>query len=96
MLCPGNNDYLFPGRGRNANGQIRIRIVDAVRASTGLTVTPDLFKHFAAKHFLAANPNGFPTIRYLLGHNSLAFTETYYAGLSARTAFRAIDSELFT
>jgi site-specific recombinase XerD len=96
-LCRDQTTALFPGRGSKPKSVqlISMQVSSCILAMTGLTMTLQLFRHFAAEHFLAANPDDFATMRYVLGHDSLDFTQKYYANLGTASIYRDMDKSLF-
>ena len=71
-LIPAGNTALFPGilGGPKNQAFFGTQISRTVRAHTGLRVHPHLFRHIAAKLFLAANPAAYEVVRRVLGHRS--------------------------
>lgn len=65
-----------------------------IRQETGLQLNVHLFRHLAAKLFLAAHPGEYETVRLLLGHKSLATTVRIYCGLEQSDAMRRYDMVL--
>ena len=73
--CP----WLFPGNGaRRPSGGFGQQISAFIAREAGLVMTPHQFRHLAAKLFLDQHPDGFETVRRLLGHKSLETTMRYY------------------
>jgi integrase len=46
-------------------------------------MTPHQFRHLAAKLYLDQHPDGFETVRRLLGHKSIEITMRYYRELES-------------
>jgi integrase len=49
-------------------------------------ITPHQFRHLAAKLYLDEHPEGFETVRRLLGHKSIETTMRFYRELEAALA----------
>ena len=62
------------------------RISARIQKGTGLVMHVHLFRHFAAKIFLDANPGQYEVVRRLLGHAALSSTLSAYTGFEAGTA----------
>ena len=84
---------MFPGRaGEPKTDQIlRRQVSTAVSEHTGLVMTPGLFRHFAAKHFLDRHPGEFEVVRFALGHKSVQTTHDKYSEMDGPAAFRSAD-----
>jgi integrase len=82
------NRYLFAGKGLAPKDEntLRLQIMETVRAFTGLTINPHLFRHIAASIYLQANPSAYEVVRQLLGHRRLATTSAFYTGQEERRA----------
>lgn len=96
-LCPPGTPWLFPKRdGSRAMdpGQLAARIKKRVFNELGLEVNAHLFRHIAAKLFLAAKPGHYEALRRLLGHKELSQTINAYAGFEAGTAIRLFANVL--
>jgi site-specific recombinase XerD len=96
LLCGPGCMALFPGKrgGTKTDQAVAHQIRSAVMEITGLVVTPGLFRHFAAKHYLERHPGGFGVVRFALGHKSLQTTVDKYAELDGAAAFRIADRYL--
>jgi integrase len=70
------------------------QIQRVIRQETGLALNIHLFRHLAAKLFLAAHPGDYETVRLLLGHKSLLTTVRSYCGLEQADAMRRYDAVL--
>ncbi len=70
------------------------RISARIRKETGLVMHVHLFRHFAAKIFLDANPGQYEVVRRLLGHAALSSTLSAYTGFEASTAIRLYNEVL--
>ena len=64
------------------------RIAARIRKETGLEVHTHLFRHFAAKVWLDANPGQYEALRRILGHAELSSTLNAYAGFEASAVTR--------
>jgi len=95
-LCGPECTALFPGRtgGHKSDQAISHQIVQAISKETGLAMSPGLFRHFAAKHYLDRHPGGFQVVRFALGHKSLQTTTDKYSELDGAAAFRMADRYL--
>jgi integrase len=94
VLTEAPSPFLFP----NAQGAKRCSIdfsqaiARFVKAETGLVMHAHLFRQFAGKFYLDANPFDIETIRRILGHRSTATTLRAYAQLRTDHAFRRYDT----
>jgi integrase len=77
--------WLFPGENgaRRSTGGFSEQISDFLANHVGVTMTLHQFRHLAAKLYLDRHPDGFDTVRRLLGHKSRTTTERFYAELEA-------------
>ena len=68
--------WLFPGRseGPKSTDMLREQITTCVRQRCGLEMHPHLFRHFAAKVMLTAEPGAYGVVRLLHGHKSVDTT----------------------
>jgi integrase len=82
------NRYLFAGRGlvHKAPNTMRSQLMGAIKAFTGHTVNPHLFRAIAGSIYLDANPGDYETVRSVLGHGSINTTARFYAGHMDRRA----------
>ena len=73
---------LFPGRvcGSRHPAAFGLQIKKTVKAYTGLTINPHLFRHLGAKVYLKAHPGAYGVVRLMLCHRSMTTTERFYAG----------------
>jgi integrase len=96
LLATGPSAFLFPARqgGAKPPGQLAGQIQRAIRHEIGLQLNVHLFRHLAAKLFLAAHPGEYETVRLLLGHKSLVTTVRSYCGLEQSDAIRRYDAVL--
>jgi len=62
---------------------------DFIAREAGVEMTLHQFRHLAAKLFLDQHPDGYETVRRLLGHKSLETTMRYYRELEAVLAASA-------
>ena len=90
------NRYLFAGRGLSPkdDNAVRSQIMDAVRAFTGLTIHPHLFRHIAGTIYLRAHPGAYEVVRQMLGHRNTATTMRFYAGQEDRRARQHFIGEI--
>lgn len=84
------NRYLFAGEGfaHKSASTLRQQIVGAVKAFTGHTVNPHLFRAIAGTILLRAYPGAYEAVRQVLGHRSIATTTRFYTGQEERAARR--------
>ena len=94
FLAAAGCTAMFPGRsgGAKTHQILRKQVSRAVLDFTGLTMTPNLFRHFAAKHFLNKHPGEFQVVRFALGHKSLQTTLDKYSEMDGPAAFRSADA----
>jgi integrase len=93
LLAPPGSTALFPGRDGLAKGRMVMgpRISRTIFKYTGLKMHPHLFRHFAAKLQLEAEPGSYEVMRRVLGHTSIATTTRAYAGTESAAAVRHYD-----
>ena len=79
-LLTAPSPWLFPGEngGRRRAGGFGAQISAFIAKETGVTMTPHQFRHLAAKLYLDRHPDGFDTVRRLLGHKSIVTTMRFY------------------
>jgi integrase len=90
LVTSDTTTALFPGRGgknrsSNAFGQ---QISRTIKAYTGLTINPHLFRHLVAKLYLETNPGAYEVVRLLLGHKNISTTTGFYTGTETAAAIR--------
>jgi integrase len=95
-LVPDANLYLFPGEGLEplSHNGLRESLGRTIDRLIGITVTPHLFRHFAAYNFLTTNPGQYELVRRVLGHASVETTIANYCGLEADAAAKVFDDML--
>jgi integrase len=96
-LCPPGTPWLYPrrdGGAAMAASHLSRRISARIHKETGLVMHVHLFRHFAAKIFLEANPGQYEVVRRLLGHAALSSTLSAYTGFEAGTAIRLYNEVL--
>jgi len=88
VLLKTASPWLFPGEngGERPAGGFGQQITDFIAKEVGVVLTPHQFRHLAAKLFLDQHPNGFETVRRLLGHKSIETTMRHYRELEAALA----------
>lgn len=97
LVCGSPSVYLFP----NSSGGLRSReslsakFSGFVERETGLKMNVHLFRHLAAKLYLAWDPNGVELVRQLLGHSTIKTTLKAYADLKTEPAFLKLEEALF-
>jgi integrase len=99
MLVKTPTPWLFPGEhgGCRPSGGFGHQITDFIANEVGLKMTPQKFRHLAAKLYLDRHPGELETVRRLLGHKSLETTMRYYRELESILAgkrYAAILDEL--
>ena len=88
---------LFPGRdgcGPRSHIAFGQQISRMVKAYTGLTINPHLFRHLGAYLYLEANPGGYETVRLALGHKQMATTRRFYTGPESAAAVRHFQQNI--
>jgi integrase len=91
QICGPENPYLFPGAkpGECKNiTSLRNQIKGAIHRHVGIQMNPHLFRHFAAKLHLDANPGEYGIVSQVLGHKSPSTTTGFYTGLETDAAAR--------
>jgi integrase len=88
ILVGAPTPWLFPGENgsRRPSGSFGHQMTKFIAKEAGLEMTPHQFRHLAAKLFLDRHPDGFETVRRLLGHKSLETTMRYYRELESVVA----------
>lgn len=97
LLGPPGSPWLFPGRaagGHKGTGGLREQIERAVALRCGLVFNPHLFRHFAAKLILEANPGAHGQVQRILGQKTIKTALTYYTGLETGAAFNQYDNQV--
>jgi integrase len=96
-LAHVGNTKLFPGRSDGSLATTAMR-EDLCRWSARLanvSMTPTMFRHFAAKHYLEKNPGDFNVVRGILGHRLVKTTLKTYGQVEAAGAASLVDRSLF-
>ncbi|MCH8149277.1 MAG: hypothetical protein IH987_15050 [Planctomycetes bacterium] len=93
---PGVIPWLFPKKsgGCKSGHALRQQLKPVIFRHTGLTMTPQQFRHLAAKLILEAEPGAFELVRQLLGQSRYETARTMYGHLETRTAVRQYDQLL--
>lgn len=88
ILLEGPEPWLFPGEngGRRPNAGFGQQLSKFLAKEVGIVMTPHQFRHLAAKLYLDQHPDGFETVRRLLGHKSIETTMRNYRELEAALA----------
>lgn len=88
LLADDPENFLFPQRSGGARSASHLSegIAAVVKKHTGLEVSAHLFRHFAARIYLAARPGDYESTRRLLGQKKLETTTSFYAPFSNRAA----------
>ena len=99
ILIEAPSPWLFPGQNgaRRPSGGFGQQLSDFVAREAGAVMTPHQFRHLAAKFFLDQHPDGFETVRRLLGHKSIETTMRYYhefESVRASKRYAAVLDEL--
>ena len=89
----GSARWLFPGVDGKAKTtrSLRIQMTNTIMRRCGLVMHPHLFRHLAAKLWLAEHPGDYGTLRLLFGHKSTATTTKFYCGAETPAAMRHFD-----
>lgn len=94
----GPSDYLFIGEdgvSAKAKNTLASQIAKIVKAYTGLTMNPHLFRHAMAYIYLNENPGGYQVMRLILGHKSLDTTVSAYSGAETKSAQAHFDKLVY-
>ena len=85
MLIGSSSPWLFPGENgeRRPAGGFSAQIGAFVAKEAGIVMTTHQFRHLAAKLYLDRHPDGFETVRRLLGHKSIETTMRFYRELES-------------
>ena len=85
LLISSPSPWLFPGEAgeRRCSSGFGAQISAFVAKEAGVTMTVHQFRHLAAKLYLDRHPDGFETVRRLLGHKSSTTTERFYGELES-------------
>jgi len=96
LLADKPSARIFPGRDGRAKGQqtVRRQIIRCVKDRIGLSIHPQLFRHFSAFVYLKDHPGAYGVIQLLLGHKSIETTTTYYCGMEAAAAMQHYDQHI--
>jgi len=88
FLVGAPSPWLFPGENgaRRPSGGFGQQMKGFIAREAGVEMTPHQFRHLAAKLFLDRHPDGYETVRRLLGYKSLETTMRYYRELEAVVA----------
>jgi integrase len=92
-LTGGHHEHLFisvEGR-RKLPATLSFEFKRATLAHLGFAITPHQMRHIAAKLILDRNPGAFELLRQLLGHASLKYAVSHYAGINTARAVRHHD-----
>lgn len=89
-LLTAPSPWLFPGEngGRRKAGGFSAQISALIAKEAGVTMTLHQFRHLAAKLYLDRHPDGFDTVRRLLGHKSIVTTMRFYREFESLLATR--------
>jgi integrase len=84
------NRYVFAGEGlsHKSTNTLRQQIMQTVKAYTGLTVNPHLFRAIGGSIYLQAYPGAYEVVRQVLGHRNIATTTAFYTGQEDRRSRR--------
>jgi hypothetical protein len=85
--------WVFPGTGADplASKYLSRKISNFIRARLKIDVPTTLFRHFAAKVLLEAEPGAYEAVRQLLGQKNLFFARAQYRTIDSDAAFRRFD-----
>jgi integrase len=83
LLIASPAPWLFPGEAgaRRPSGGFSSQIQAFIAKEAGVAMTTHQFRHLAAKLYLDRHPDGFETVRRLLGHKSIETTMRFYREL---------------
>lgn len=91
LLARDGSPWLFPGhktgQPKAASG-VGTQIKRFVLEHLGVEMHPHLFRHLAAKVYLAENPGAYGTVADVLGHKSVETTRKAYAGFDKAGSVR--------
>lgn len=96
---PGaKSTWLFPGKktvqAPRCNVSLARSIVDAAKNVAGIELNPHLFRAFAGKLILDANPNAIEDLRLVLGHRTMATALQYYMAHQTKGAAERLDDSV--
>lgn len=94
----GSSDFLFIGEdgiSAKTKNTLAHQISKTVKAYTGLTMNPHLFRHAMAYIYLNENPGGYQVMRLILGHKSLNTTVSAYSGAETKSAQAHFDQLVY-
>ena len=82
--------YLFSNVDGSVKGfaTVRYLVQRYLKLYVGIHMNPHAYRHLAAKFILDTSPGAHVLVQHLLGHQKVATTATYYAGLDTRRAGR--------
>jgi integrase len=85
LLVDQPTPWLFPGENgaRRPSGGFGQQLSTFIAKEVGVVITPHQFRHLAAKLYLDRYPDGFETVRRLLGHKSIETTMRFYRELES-------------
>ncbi|HEX3664824.1 MAG TPA: site-specific integrase [Rhizomicrobium sp.] len=88
--------FLFPGtkESQKCLAVLAGHITRAAKEYGGITLTPHLFRHIAAKLHLKANPGDFGTVQKFLGHKDIRTTMRIYCEFMQPAAFERYDEHV--
>jgi integrase len=95
LLGPPDPTWLFPGKaadGHKGEAGLRQQIENCIARRCGLRFNPHLFRHFAAKLTLEADPAGHGQVKCFLGHTSINTTIAFYTGMATKASFAHYDA----
>jgi integrase len=97
LISPSKCDSLFLARNGAALGSnaMTAAIKKWCLKLGGVEVTPTLFRHFAAKHFLEQHPDKIGALQGVMGHQSAVSTGATYRSLRASQASKFFDAAMF-
>jgi hypothetical protein len=97
LLVNEPSPWLFPGKdGKSkSTGTLRDQIKRCVKERIGLDIHPHNYRHFAAKHYLDANPGAYGVVRLLLGHKSVDTATRHYCDMDTVRAGQVFGEHIF-
>lgn len=88
--------WVFPGAASKpiASNLFSSKISNAIRSRLNIEAPTSLFRHFAAKIILDAEPGAYEAVRQLLGQKHLFFARAKYRTLDSAAVFQRFDARV--
>jgi len=100
IVAPPGNRFLFPGHGTGDRPMtpqaLRDAVKDTMQRHVGVVLSPHQFRHLAANLYLDQFPDGYETVRQLLGHADLKTTLRAYAKIRRDQAVKRFDEVILS